>query len=128
MNTLRDCREQMVRESSAPYLFAQPPLLPFRSAQVDCPDCHAPLQVQKTRTKTVQTLHLGCFTAQETLLECGHCPNDTIYAAEALSRECEKMNTARLDTLYALYRQRIAYFRANPPPPDWDGAAEALSK
>ncbi|MET0380628.1 MAG: adenylate/guanylate cyclase domain-containing protein [Methyloceanibacter sp.] len=49
-------------------------------------------------------------------------------AAEALSRECEKTNTARLDTLYALYRERIAYFRMNPPPPNWDGAAEAMSK
>jgi adenylate cyclase len=48
--------------------------------------------------------------------------------AEALSRECEKTNTARLDTLYALYRNRIAHFRMNPPPPNWDGAAEALSK
>ena len=49
-------------------------------------------------------------------------------AAEVLSRECETMNSARLDALYALYRERIAYFRANPPPPDWDGAAEASSK
>jgi adenylate cyclase len=49
-------------------------------------------------------------------------------AAEALSRECEKLNTSRLDRLYELYRERIAYFRINPPPPDWDGAAEALSK
>jgi adenylate cyclase len=48
--------------------------------------------------------------------------------AEALSRECEKLNTSRLDRLYELYRERIAYFRINPPPPDWDGAAEALSK
>jgi adenylate cyclase len=49
-------------------------------------------------------------------------------AAEALSRECEKMNSARLDRLYELYRDRIAFFRMNPPPPDWDGTAEALSK
>jgi adenylate cyclase len=49
-------------------------------------------------------------------------------AAEALSRECEKLNTSRLDRLYALYRERIAYFRTNPPPPHWDGTAEALSK
>jgi adenylate cyclase len=49
-------------------------------------------------------------------------------AAEALSRECEKLNTSRLDRLYALYRERIAYFRINPPPPHWDGTAEALSK
>ena len=49
-------------------------------------------------------------------------------AAEALSRECERLNTSRLDRLYALYRERIDYFRTNPPPPQWDGTAEALSK
>ena len=48
--------------------------------------------------------------------------------AQALSLECEKLNGARLDRLYALYRERIAYFRVNPPPPQWDGTAEALSK
>ncbi len=49
-------------------------------------------------------------------------------AAEALNRECDKLNTARLDRLYELYRERIAFFRLNPPPLDWDGTAEALSK
>ena len=49
-------------------------------------------------------------------------------AAEALSRECEQLNTAHLDRLYALYRERIDFFRMNPPPPQWDGTAEALSK
>jgi adenylate cyclase len=49
-------------------------------------------------------------------------------AAEALSHECKKLNTSRLDHLYALYRERIAYFRMNPPPSDWDGTTEALSK
>ena len=49
-------------------------------------------------------------------------------AAEGLSHECEKLSTSRLDRLYALYRERIAYFRINPPPPQWDGTAEALSK
>jgi adenylate cyclase len=48
--------------------------------------------------------------------------------AVALSFECEKLNDSRLDRLYALYRERIEYFRVNPPPPRWDGTAEALSK
>ena len=48
--------------------------------------------------------------------------------AEALSRECQKMNSSSLDRLYALYRERIAFFRINPPPSQWDGTAEALSK
>jgi hypothetical protein len=42
--------------------------------------------VKKTRTQTVHTLHLGCFTAHETLLQCDHCPNPESYAAEELSR------------------------------------------
>jgi len=79
-------QEKMARESSSACLFAQRPTLPFRPAQSACPDCHAPLQVYKTQSKTVQTLHLGCFTAHETLLQCARCPNDTIYAAEQLSR------------------------------------------
>ncbi|MEZ5829482.1 MAG: adenylate/guanylate cyclase domain-containing protein [Hyphomicrobiales bacterium] len=49
-------------------------------------------------------------------------------AAETLSYECEKMDGAQLNRLYELYRERIAYFRMTPPPPNWDGTAEALSK
>jgi hypothetical protein len=77
--------EKMVREHSASFLFAEPPVLPFRTERLECPDCQAPLKVHKTRTKTVSTLHLGCFSAHETLLRCEGCPNPTIYAAEQLS-------------------------------------------
>lgn len=49
-------------------------------------------------------------------------------AAETLSRKCEKLNTVHLERVYELYRERIAHFRQNPPPPDWDGASEALTK
>ncbi|MCI0539118.1 MAG: hypothetical protein L0Z50_28250 [Verrucomicrobiales bacterium] len=34
----------------------------------------------------MHTLHVGCFTAHETLLQCQQCPNDTIYASEQLSQ------------------------------------------
>ena len=60
--------------------------MPFRPAQTDCPDCRAPLQVYKTQCRTVQTLSLGCYSAHETLLHCGRCPNDTLYGAESLSQ------------------------------------------
>jgi len=73
-------------ESSAACLFTQPPLLPFRSARSQCPDCQAPLQVNKTRTRTVSTLPIGAFTARETLLECPECQNQTIYGSEDLNR------------------------------------------
>jgi adenylate cyclase len=49
-------------------------------------------------------------------------------AAEDLSHACEKMDGIQLNRLYALYRERIAAFRVTPPPPNWDGTAEALSK
>jgi adenylate cyclase len=49
-------------------------------------------------------------------------------AAESLSHTCEELDEGRLDRLYALYRERIAVFRHHPPPPGWDGGAEALSK
>jgi adenylate cyclase len=49
-------------------------------------------------------------------------------AAESLARDCERLNGAGLDRLYALYRERITYFRHNPPPAHWDGTAEALGK
>ena len=76
----------MARESSTPYLFAQRPILRFRSERCDCPDCQAALKVKKTRIKTVHTLHLGGFSAHQTLLQCDHCSNPTIYAPEPLNR------------------------------------------
>ena len=48
--------------------------------------------------------------------------------AEALSRECDRLDGCGLERLYTLYRERISSFRHNPPPPDWDGTAEALGK
>src|SRR5665811_18992 len=49
-------------------------------------------------------------------------------AADSLSVEGENMAGAQLNRLYTLYRERIAAFRITPPPSDWDGAAQALSK
>jgi hypothetical protein len=85
LKTLQHYIEQMSRENSARHLFAQRPILPFCSARDRCPDCQNSLKVSKTRTKSVQTLHLGCFTAHETLRQCGQCENKTIYASEDLS-------------------------------------------
>jgi adenylate cyclase len=48
--------------------------------------------------------------------------------ATTLVRECEAMHVNGLDRLYALYAERIEYFRLNPPPENWDGTAEALTK
>ncbi|ODA68228.1 Adenylate cyclase 1 [Methyloligella halotolerans] len=45
-------------------------------------------------------------------------------SAEALAED----QPYGLETLYGLYRERIAIFRETPPPPDWDGSAEAATK
>jgi len=97
--TLRTYQEKIGRESSPAYLFPKRPMLPFAPTQTDCPDGQAPLQVYKTQSRTLQTLCLGGFTAHETLLQCEHCPNDTIYAAEALSRWAPSGCTLGYDVL-----------------------------
>jgi adenylate cyclase len=48
--------------------------------------------------------------------------------AETIARTCRGLNGSGLDTLYELYCERIAAFRTSPPPPDWDGTTEALTK
>ncbi len=48
--------------------------------------------------------------------------------AEALIVRCEAIGVGRLAALYALYRGRIAEWRASPPPADWDGTFTATSK
>lgn len=78
--------EKLATESSTAALFVERPLLFFRPVQTQCPDCQAPLQVEKTQTKTVHTLHLGCFTAHQTLLKCADCQNPASYEAQELNR------------------------------------------
>jgi adenylate cyclase len=48
-------------------------------------------------------------------------------AAERLAAECAALPGAPA-ALYALYRARIAGFREDPPPPDWNGVYEWLTK
>ena len=48
--------------------------------------------------------------------------------AEAEIAHCESVGVERLAALYAVYRARIAEWRAAPPPPDWDGTFTATSK
>ena len=47
--------------------------------------------------------------------------------AEAALCNCRGRDP-RLEPLYDLYAERLAYFAANPPAPDWDGVFVALTK
>lgn len=58
---------------SAPRLFVTPPVVEFRPRITHCSGCATALTVQKTRTRTVSTLHVGCFRAREVVLACEPC-------------------------------------------------------
>ena len=48
--------------------------------------------------------------------------------AEAVLAECRALAPALLNGLYELYEKRIAHYRIDPPPADWDGVYEARTK
>jgi adenylate cyclase len=48
--------------------------------------------------------------------------------AEAALAECRALAPALLTGLYELYERRIAHYRIDPPPADWDGVFEAKTK
>jgi hypothetical protein len=102
LRTLERYRQQAAQENCTAGLFAERLVLPFRSSRTHCPGCQAPLQVYKTQDRTVQTLDLGCFTAHETLLQCGRCPNPTVYEAEALNRLVPPGGTLGYEVLVAV--------------------------
>ncbi len=86
MLTFQDYQQKLSRENSAAGLFPPRLVLPFRSSQTHCPDCQGRLEVYKTLHRSVRTLHVGSFRAHETLLQCGHCHNPTVYASAELDR------------------------------------------
>jgi adenylate cyclase len=49
-------------------------------------------------------------------------------AAEARLAECRTLTNGEIPELYDLYDERIAEFRENPPPEDWDGVFVATTK
>ena len=56
-------------------LFAKPPVVVFRPSITQCSDCgtRSTLNVQKTRTRSISTLHVGRFWAREVFLNCRWC-------------------------------------------------------
>jgi len=82
MNLLKAHMDQLVASIGAAALFSEMPAIYFYPQIRECPVCGARLKVQKSRPKTVITMHIGAFDANETVL---YCPNDqTIFASEQL--------------------------------------------
>jgi hypothetical protein len=114
LNLLQHFLGKLARESSAPYLFAQPPRLDFRTTLGHCPVCQAPLKVKKTRIKTVSTLHLGGFRARETLLYCDRCPHSKLYASEELRSLVPPGGTLGYDVMTFIGRALFLRHRRAP--------------
>ncbi len=99
MLTFQQLQQKLSRENSATGLFPPRLILPFCSSETHCPDCQEPLQVYKTHQRTVRTLHVGSFTAHETLLRCACCDKPTIYGSPELSRLAPPGCTVGYDVL-----------------------------
>lgn len=67
-------------------LFENKPVIHFKPKIGTCPCCKEALKVYKSRQKTVYTLHLGGFTATETIVECQNqdCSNERKYTSKEL--------------------------------------------
>lgn len=79
---LSDYLQLLLSSASPCRLFTKPPTVEFRARPKHCVHCGCALTVQKTRTRTVSTLHVGCFRAREVFLECKPCGRT--YRAEEL--------------------------------------------
>jgi len=64
-------------------LFPSPPVIGFDPAQDHCGRCHSRLKVRKTNTRKVITLHIGEFSARETVSLCPQC--QSIHQSEELA-------------------------------------------
>ena len=76
------CIERLSREMHPGALFAQPPLIRFRSSASECA-CGHRLYVQKTKTKKVLSIN-GPFVARQAVLHCKKC--HSVYPSEDLLR------------------------------------------
>ena len=54
-------------------MFAEPPVVEFRPSATRCAECGGALNVLKTQSRAVSTLHVGRFLAKETILICKRC-------------------------------------------------------
>ena len=83
IHSLVGYRHRLLRGVSPTQLFSVPPVITFRPPQVHCPGCDGSLNVLKTHSRSVSTLHVGQFRAVEIILVCTKCAHR--YRSEELS-------------------------------------------
>ena len=99
----------MIEGISTAAFFPDKPIIYFRPKGKTCPYCHRSLKVKKTRTKPVVTLHIGEFTAHETMLYCNHCGRSTVYNSKEL--KCLAPNHCKFGYDVMIYVGRAVFLR-----------------
>jgi hypothetical protein len=89
--------DQLVARTGAAALFSEMPTIPFYPQIRECPVCGAQLKVQKSRHKTVYTMHIGVFDANETVRYCPH--DKTIFVSEQLRSLVPKWGNFGFDVI-----------------------------
>ena len=74
--------DKLVAGTCAGALFPEMPTIHFHPQVRECPVCGAQLKVQKSRHRTVFTMHIGAFDANETVRFCPH--DKTSFVSEQL--------------------------------------------
>jgi adenylate cyclase len=70
---------------------------------------------QRLRNLTIEML--ACYRSR-----------DWDGALDAIARGRNSDHAETLDHLHELYEARVKSYKANPPPPDWNGAYQLLTK
>ena len=84
MTCLANYQTKLVGNISCTSLFHSPPTIGFSTKEDCCSHCHSSLNVRKTNTRKVITLHIGTFFARETISICPKC--QCIYQSEELAK------------------------------------------
>ena len=80
-------------------LFKQVPTIQFSPEIEQCPQCGQPLQVLKTETRNVFTLHIGKFVAHHTIYKCSRCKSASSYPSQELNSIVPKCSNFGYDVL-----------------------------
>jgi hypothetical protein len=81
------------------YLFEQAPTIQFLPETKQCPQCGQALQVLKTETRNVVTLHIGKFIAHHTIYKCPLCKPSAHYPSMELNSIIPKHSNFGYDVL-----------------------------
>jgi len=81
---LRQLLDDTIDSLSLSNVFAQPPVVYFKTEKECCPKCQVKLKVRHTDKRKVYSLHIGLFNAHRTFLYCPDC--NTVYPAEEFKK------------------------------------------